>query len=222
MSVFLYAQRHLFKCEITTIIVGNFETIVKLYMYQKVFEGIIYKQINKINIYMQDKLSKHVTGFRKSHGTRYSLITMLEKWKSVLGKGENIGVLFTDLSKAFNTINHDLLLAKLKAYGFSINAVDLMCSYLKNQRQSVQINNDFSSAIKAPAGVPQGTTNGPLLFNLFVNDSVLFLTDTLLSNYDDDNSLYGTLINECIQLLVNNYSSNNIIDFLRRTSYNLA
>ena len=97
-----------------------------------------------------------------------------------------------------------------------------MCSYLKNQRQSVQINNDFSSAIKAPAGVPQGTTNGPLLFNLFVNDSVLFLTDTFLSNYDDDNSLYGTLINECIQLLVNNYSSNNIIDFLRRTSYNLA
>ena len=84
---------------------------------------------------MQDKLSKHITGFRKSHGTQHSLMTMLEKWKSALDKGENICVLFMDLSKAFDTINHDLLLAKLKAYGFSINALDLMCSYLKNQKQ---------------------------------------------------------------------------------------
>ena len=93
---------------------------------------------------MQYKISKHITGFRKSHGTQYSLIIMLEKWKSALDKGENICFLFMDqenicflfmdLSNAFNTINHDLLLAKLKAYGFSINALDVMCSYLKNRR----------------------------------------------------------------------------------------
>ena len=57
---------------------------------------------------MQDKPSKLIPGFRKSHGTQHSLITMLEKLKSVLDKGENICVLFTDLSKAFDTINHDL------------------------------------------------------------------------------------------------------------------
>ena len=61
--------------------------------------------------------------------------------------------LFMDFPKAFNTIDHDLLEAKLKGYGFSINALDLMCSYLKNQRQSVQINNNFSSAKKVYAGV---------------------------------------------------------------------
>ena len=99
--------------------------------------------------------------------------------------------LFMDLSKAFETINHDLLLAKLKAYGFSTNALDLMCSYLKNRKQSVQINNSFSSTKKVHAGVPQGSIDGPLLFNLFINDSVLFLTDTFLNNYADGSNLYS-------------------------------
>ena len=57
---------------------------------------------------MQDKLSKHITGFRKSHETQHSLMNMLEKWKNALDKGENICVLFIDLLKTFNTINHNL------------------------------------------------------------------------------------------------------------------
>ena len=103
----------------------------------KTFERIIYKQIN---IYMQDKLPKYITGFRNSHGTQHSLMTILQNWKSALDKGENICALFMDLSKAFDTINHNLLLAKLNAYEFSINGLDLMCSYLKHRKQSVQIN----------------------------------------------------------------------------------
>ena len=97
-------------------------------MYQRLLRGQSYKQIN---IYMQDKLSKHITGFRKSHGTQHSLMTLLGNWKGALDKGENICVLFMDLSKTFNTVNHDLILAKLKSYGFSTNALDLTC-YLKN------------------------------------------------------------------------------------------
>ena len=79
-----------------------------------------------------------------------------------------------DLSKAFDTINRDLLLAKLKAYGLSITILDLICSYLKNRKKSVQINNNFSSAKKVHAGVSQGSIDGCFSFNLFINDYVLF------------------------------------------------
>ena len=64
---------------------------------------------------MQNKLSKHVTGFRKSHGTQHSLINMLEKWKYVLDKAEDICVLFMVVSKTFDTMNHDFFMGKIKS-----------------------------------------------------------------------------------------------------------
>ena len=90
----------------------------------KVFEQIIYEQMNS---YMENKLLKYITGFRKAHGSS-KLIVMLEKWKSVLDKKEYV-CLFINLSKALDTINHDLLLAKLKAYSFSYKSLTLICSW---------------------------------------------------------------------------------------------
>ena len=84
---------------------------------------------------MENKLSKHLAGLRKSHGTQHAFMIMLEKWKNVLDKGEYVCVLFVDLSKTFGTINHDRQWAKLRAYGFSSNALNLICSYLKNRKQ---------------------------------------------------------------------------------------
>ena len=86
-----------------------------------------------------------------------------------------MSAIFMDLSKAFDTINHGLVLAKLKAYGFSKQALSFMCSYLNNRRQRVQINNKFSSLKEVLAGVPQGSIDGPLLFNLLINDLFLFI-----------------------------------------------
>ena len=84
----------------------------------KVFERLIYKQIDN---FIKYKLSVKLCGFRKNHNTQYSLIiSMLERWKASLDKGKYVGAIFMDLSKAFDTINDDLLLAKLKAYDFHI------------------------------------------------------------------------------------------------------
>ena len=87
----------------------NYRPVSLLPHLSKVFEKIIYKEINT---YMEDKLSKHLTGFRKPHGTQHLLVTMLEKWKKAVDNEEYASLLFLDLSKVFDTINHDLLLAK--------------------------------------------------------------------------------------------------------------
>ena len=107
----------------------NYRPVSILPHVSKVFERIMYHQIND---YMKDKLSKQLTGFRKNHSTQHCLSCMLEIWKKVLDKGGYICAIFMDLSKAFDTLNHDLLIAKLGAYGFETDALRYMKIYLKN------------------------------------------------------------------------------------------
>ena len=140
---------------------------------------------------MKDKISNYVTRFQKSHGTQHSFVIMLGRWEQAIDKGEDIFVMYMDLPEAFDSINHDLLLAKLRAYGFSTSALILLYSYLKNRKQKVVINNKTSSSEVVIAGVPQGSIDGPLLFSLLMNDLILFLYTTVLSNYADDNNLYA-------------------------------
>ena len=143
----------------------------------KVFARIIYKQINS---YTEDKLTKCLTRFRKSHGTQHSLLTILERWKKGIYNGAYASALFMVLSKAFDTINHNLMLAKLKAYGFSTSALNLIHIYSKNKKQKVQINNEFSLGRNVIAGVRQGSIDEPLLLNLFINDLVVFIQYSVL------------------------------------------
>ena len=111
---------------------------------------------------------------------------MFGKWKlSIDNKGFAGGVLM-DLSKAFETINLSLLLAKLHAYGFSKQALAIICSYLSNQKQRIRINNVFSSWKDLILGVPQGSVLGTLLFNICLNDLFFFLKDVGICNFADD------------------------------------
>ena len=80
---------------------------------------------------MNNKLSIKLSGFHKNYNTQYTY--MLEKWKNTFDKGKHVGAVFMDISKAFDTINYDLLIAKLEAHGFSTNALLFMLSYLKKQ-----------------------------------------------------------------------------------------
>ena len=95
-----------------------------------------------------------------------------------------------DLSKAFDALNHSLLLAKLDAYGFSLKSTTFIQSYLNKRMQKVNVNNKFSAWEDIYSGVPQGSILGPLLFNIFINDIFSFLTTCEMCNYADDNTLY--------------------------------
>ena len=136
----------------------NYRPVSVLPVVSKIYERIMQKQILE---YIDKHLSPHLCGYRKGYSTQTALISMLEKWKlSIDNKGFAGGVLM-DLSKAFDTINHQLLLAKLHAYGFSKQALAIVCSYLSNRKQRIKIN-VFSSWKDLILGVPQGSVLGLL------------------------------------------------------------
>ena len=95
-----------------------------------------------------------------------------------------------DLSKTFDCLNHELLIAKLEAYGFSRSALKLVHDYLSNKKQRVEINGSFSSWQESMKGVSQGSALGPLLFNVFINDIFLLVEETETCNYADDTTIY--------------------------------
>ena len=167
----------------------NYRPISILSKLSKVFEKILHKQISE---FMEEKFSKLLCGFRKKHNTQSALLNMIENWKKELDKGNYIGAIIMDLSKAFDTINHNLLLAKLGAYGFELSSIKLLRNYLSNRKQRTKINGNFSSWMDILCGVPQGSILGPLLFNIFINDIFNFVENTRLCNYADDNTLYSS------------------------------
>ena len=117
---------------------------------------------------------------------------MLEKWKKSTDKGKVFGALLTDLSKAFDCLNHDLLIVKLSTYGFGLPALRLIHDYLLNRRQRTRINNSYSTWIEIVFGVPQGLILGPLSFSIFLADFFFIINRTDIANYPDDNTPYAT------------------------------
>ena len=98
------------------------------------------------------------------------MLVLVEKCCDVLDKRDYAGILSTDLSKAFDCINHELLIAKLHAYGFSLESLIFIHSYLTNRIQRVKINYSFSEYSNVQSGVPQESISGPLFFNIFICD----------------------------------------------------
>ena len=127
--------------------------------------------------------------YKKSYSTQHVITSLIENWREKLDQNFLVGAVWTDLSKTFDCIPHDLLIAKLAAYGFDLNALALIFTYLKNRKQSVQINNTHSSFGNIISGVPQGSIVGPILFNLSINDLFYIIEKASIFNFADDNTL---------------------------------
>ena len=129
----------------------NYRSVSGLPHVSKVFEKIMHYRIND---YMKKKLSKQLTGFRKNHSTQHCLSCMLEIWKKVLDKGGHIYAIFMERSKFLDTLNDNLLIAKLGTYGFQTDALRYMKSYLANRKKRVRVNKTFSEWERIATGVP--------------------------------------------------------------------
>ena len=127
---------------------------------------------------------------------------MNEKWKKIVDDGGVFGALLTDLSKAFDCIAHDLIIAKLESYGFQIDTLKLIHNYLSNRKQRIKVNDTYSSWKNISYGVPQGSILSPLLFNIHLCNLFYFFEDLDIASYADDTTIYAVKEKKKSQSLV--------------------
>ena len=189
--------------------VSNYRPIALLSNIDKVFEKLVHKRLIS---YLENNslIFSRQFGFRSKHSTKHALITLTEKIRAMLDKGNFACSVFLDLQKAFDTVDHAILLGKLKHYGVRGVANEWFRSYLSDRKQFVFLQGSESEMLDNNNGVPQGSVLGPLLFLIYINDlqnaisdteAYIFADDTAIATFNKELKQIETKLNKDLTLL---------------------
>ena len=184
--------------------INNYRPVSVLPVFSKILERLVYnrllKFINKHNVLYPNQF-----GFQANRSTSMALITLIDKITESIDNGNNVLGIFLDFSKAFDTVDHSILIEKLQCYGIRGLALLWIKNYLNNRKQYVSYNGVKSNLLTIKCGVPQGSILGPLLFLLYINDIANVSEKIFLLLFADDSNAFisGSDINDLI-LEINN------------------
>ena len=169
--------------------VSNYRPISLLSIFSKIFEKVMYKRLYTF-LEINEVLHSLQFGFRIKHSTLHTLISMTETIRKTIDNG-NFGCgIFIDLKKAFDTVNHSILLKRLDHYGVRGVPLQWFDSYLSDRKQYVSVNGSTSDELTITHGVPQGSVLGPLLFLFFINDFPSVSKVLTFYLFADDTNIY--------------------------------